>query len=42
LKQQEEFVRWYNEEREHSTTGMTPEEMGMGAFSFEREPTLTV
>ena len=37
LKQQEEFIRWYNEEREQSTTSMTPEQMG--AFSFGLEPT---
>ncbi|MFO8110701.1 MAG: tetratricopeptide repeat protein [Thermoplasmata archaeon] len=34
LKQQQEFVRWYNEERKQSDTGLTPVEMGDRLFEF--------
>lgn len=40
LKQQEEFIQWYNTERKQSDTGMTPEETGT-MFGFEREKTYT-
>ncbi len=36
LKQQEEFIQWYNTERKQSDTGMTPEDMDM-KFGFERD-----
>ncbi len=40
LKQQEEFIHWYNTERKQSGTGMTPEDMDM-KFGFEREEPAT-
>lgn len=36
LKQQEEFIQWYNTERKQSGTGMTREEMEI-MFAFERD-----
>ena len=36
LKQQEEFIEWYNTERKQSGTDMTPEEMKV-MFKFEQD-----
>lgn len=36
LKQQEEFIEWYNTERKRSDTDMTPEEME-AMFTFEQD-----
>ncbi len=36
LKQQKEFIQWYNTERKQSDTDMTPEETGT-MFAFEQD-----